>query len=133
MGRRLPAGLPKPRLPLSDESGTFDVAEFARELNGEPSTNVGTRLLFENERVKVWEIALKPGERAPFHRHTHPYFYVCVDPGRVRTRFPNGYYVEGDEEIGGVAFMEHSTENPGIHDLENVGTTTIRYTTVELL
>jgi len=118
---------------VSDGSGTFDPAEFSRELDGPPNDSVGTRLLFENDRVKVWEIALKPGERAPFHRHTHPYFYVCVDPGRVRTRFPNGYYVEGDEEVGGVAFLEHSTEKPGIHDLENVGDTAIRYTTVELL
>jgi hypothetical protein len=118
---------------VGDESGTFDVAEFADELDVEPNFNVGTRLLFENDRVKVWEIALPPGARAPFHHHVHPYFYVCVSPGRVRTRFPNGHYVEGDEEIGGVAFMEHSGEQPGIHDLENVGETTIRYTTVELL
>ena len=118
---------------MSDESGMFDTGEFARELDGEPNDNVGTKLLFETGRVKVWEIALAPGERAPFHRHVHPYFYVCVDAGRVRTRFPNGFYAEGDEEVGNVAFMEHSQENPGIHDLENTGDTTIRYTTVELL
>ena len=117
---------------MSDESGTFDTSEYAKELET-PTEKVGTKLLFENARVKVWEIALKPGERAPFHRHTHPYFYVCVDPGRVRTRFPNGHFVEGDEDAGNVAFMEHSAEQPGIHDLENTGETTIRYTTVELL
>jgi hypothetical protein len=118
---------------VSDESGTFDVAEFARELDGEPNYDVGTRLLLENDRVKVWEIVLEPGQRAPFHWHTNPYFYVCAAPGRVKTRFPNGYFVEGDEEAGGVAFMEHTAAEPGIHDLENVGETTIRYTTVELL
>jgi hypothetical protein len=118
---------------VSDDSGTFDVADFSRELQGQPNYNVGTRLLLENARVKVWEIVLEPGQRAPFHWHTHAYFYVCAEPGRVRTRFPNGYYVEGDEEAGGAAFMEHSEDEPGIHDLENVGTTTIRYTTVELL
>ena len=117
---------------MGDESGTFDLAEFARELE-EPSPDVGTKLLFENDRVKVWEIKLKPGERAPFHRHVHNYFYVCVDPGRVRTRFPNGYYAEGDEDVGNVQFMEHSADSPGVHDLENTGETTIRYTTVELL
>jgi hypothetical protein len=118
---------------MGDESGTFDVTEYDGELNGAPNYNVGTRLLLQNDRVKVWEIVLKPGERAPFHWHTHPYFYVCAAPGRVRTRFPNGYYAEGDEEQGGVAFMEHSPADPGIHDLENTGKTTIRYTTVELL
>jgi beta-alanine degradation protein BauB len=118
---------------MDDGSGQFDVTEFARELAGEPNHQVGTRLLLSNDRVKVWEIVLGSGERVPFHWHTHPYFYVCTSPGRARTRFPNGYYVEGDEDVGGVAFMEHSADDPGIHDLENVGDTTIRYTTVELL
>jgi hypothetical protein len=118
---------------MGDESGTFDLDAFAQELNAEKNFKVGTRMLLENDRVKVWEIVLKPGERAPFHWHTHTYFYVCAEGGRVRTRFSNGYYVEGDEEPGGAAFMEHSSENPGIHDLENVGETTVRYTTVELL
>jgi hypothetical protein len=117
---------------VGDDNGTFDTAEYEREIEA-PTNKVGTTLLFENDRVKVWEIALKPGERAPFHRHVHDYFYVCVDPGRVRTRFPNGYYAEGDEDVGNVQFMEHSENNPGIHDLENTGESTIRYTTVELL
>ncbi|MFN2614305.1 MAG: hypothetical protein ABR552_05730 [Actinomycetota bacterium] len=118
---------------MSDSSGTFDTPDFARELEGEPNFAVGTRMLFENDTVRVWEIELAPGERAPFHWHTHNYFYVCVEPGRARTRFPNGYFAEGDEERGGVAYMEHTAEEPGIHDLENVGEKTIRYVTVELL
>lgn len=118
---------------MADDSGTFDPAAFAGELHGSPNYDVGTRLLLQNDRVKVWEIVLEPGQRVPFHWHVHPYFYVCAAPGRVRTRFANGYLVEGDEEAGGVAFMEHSMEQPGVHDLENVGDTTIRYTTVELL
>jgi hypothetical protein len=117
---------------VSDESGSFDIADFAREID-DPSDEVGTRLLLQNERVRVWEIVLSPGRRVPFHRHVHPYFYVCAAPGRVRTRFPNGYFVEGGEEAGGAAFMDHSADKPGIHDLSNVGDTTVRYTTVELL
>jgi hypothetical protein len=118
---------------MDDEHGTFDPAGFAGELESEPNTNVGTRLLLENDRVKVWEIVLAPGERAPFHRHTHTYFFVCAAPGRVRTRFPNGFYVDGDSEAGECMYMDHSEAEPGIHDLENIGTTTVRYTTVELL
>jgi len=116
-----------------DEHGTFDVAAFAAELGGEPNTNVGTKLLLENDRVKIWEISLEPGDRAPFHWHAHTYFFVCVEAGRVRTHFPNGFYVDGDSEVGECMFMDHSAEEPGVHDLENIGTTTVRYTTVELL
>jgi hypothetical protein len=114
------------------ESGTFDVSAFADEL-ASPSVNVGTTLLFENDRVKVWEIRLEPGQRAPFHRHPHPYFFVCAEPGRVRTRFANGFYADGDAEPGEFMYLEHSEDEPGIHDLENIGDTTVRYTTVELL
>lgn len=118
---------------MSEDSGTFDLTDYAGELEGEPSHDVGTRLLLENDRVKIWEIVLEPGRRVPFHRHVHTYFYVCAAASRVRTRFPNGHYAEGDAEVGEVAFMDHSEEDPGIHDLENVGTATLRYTTVELL
>lgn len=118
---------------MEPEHGTFDVAEFAGELNGDPNPDVGTRLLFENDRVKVWEIKLDPGERAPFHVHTRAYFYVCAEAGRVRTRFPNGFYVDGDAEPGEFMYLEHTHEHPGVHDLENMGDTPVRYTTVELL
>src|SRR5436190_22096975 len=83
---------------MSDEAGTFDVGAFGAELDGEKNYEVGTRLLLENDRVKVWKIVLKPGESAPFHWHTNTYFYVCAAGGRVRTRFSSCHYVEGDLE-----------------------------------
>ena len=43
-------------------------AEFEREAKN-PNPCVGTRLLSENERCRVWTITLKPGERVGFHRH----------------------------------------------------------------
>ncbi|MDQ3253659.1 MAG: hypothetical protein M3R15_07090, partial [Acidobacteriota bacterium] len=36
----------------------------------DPLGAVGTKLLFENARVKVWEFALEPGELIPMHTHT---------------------------------------------------------------
>jgi beta-alanine degradation protein BauB len=113
--------------------GTFDTADFAAELQGEQNSAVGTKLLLENDRVRIWEIRLEPGERAPFHWHTTPYFFVCVEAGRARTRFPNGFYVDDDNEVGETVFLDTDPAEPHVHDLENVGTTTLRFTTVELL
>ncbi|MFY9588575.1 MAG: hypothetical protein WAT66_14110 [Actinomycetota bacterium] len=113
--------------------GSFDIADFAAELDGEQNRNVGTTLLFENERVRVWEIRLAPGERAPFHWHTTPYFFVCVEAGRARTRFPNGFYIDDDNEVGDTVFLDTEPGEAHVHDLENVGSTTLRFTTVELL
>lgn len=118
---------------VEDTSGTFDIASFGDELDGPPNYDVGTRLLFENDRVRVWEIVLAPGARTRFHWHVHPYFFVGATEGRVRTRLANGFYVDGDTEPGEFLYLDHSESDPGIHDLENIGDTTIRYTTVELL
>jgi hypothetical protein len=114
-------------------SGTFDVADYERELGGAQNHNVGTKLLLENDRVRVWEIRLGPGDRAPFHWHTSPYFFVCVEAGRSRSRFPNGYYVDDDSEVGDTVFLDIAPGEPHVHDLENIGSTTLRFTTVELL
>ena len=40
------------------------------------SEKVGTRVLFENDRARVWEQRLAPGESLPGHVHRLPYFYV---------------------------------------------------------
>ena len=42
----------------------------------EISKDVGTELLFENDRVKVWSMALEPGETSPYHQHDNDYVFV---------------------------------------------------------
>jgi len=94
---------------------------------------VGTRLLSESERVRVWEIRLKPGERIGFHRHVLDYFWTAVTPGRARSHQQDGSTVETDYSIGET---RHETYGPGefkMHDLENIGNTELVFTTVEFL
>ena len=52
-------------------------AEFEREKNN-PNPCVGNALVSETERVRVWTIRLKPGERIGFHRHVLDYFWTAV-------------------------------------------------------
>ncbi len=58
-------------------------AEFAREAKN-PNPCVGSTLLSENERTRVWIIRLAPGERIGFHRHVLDYFWTCRLPGWPR-------------------------------------------------
>jgi mannose-6-phosphate isomerase-like protein (cupin superfamily) len=44
-----------------------------------PGEHVGTRLLMENERVKIWEMVLDPGEASPLHRHVRDYVLCIVE------------------------------------------------------
>ena len=48
----------------------------------------------ETERVRVWTIRLKPGERIGFHRHVLDYFWTSVTGGRGRQHVHDGTTVE---------------------------------------
>ena len=116
------------------EEGTFDPADFAEELAAAPTNlAVGTTLWFENERLKVWEVKLQPGERGPFHSHTRNYFWTVVEGGRGLQRLGDGTVLIRDYGVGDTSYLEHTPETALIHDLENIGETVLRFVTVELL
>ena len=94
---------------------------------------VGTRLISETERVRVWEIRLRPGERIGFHRHVLDYFWTAVTAGRGRSRMHDGSTVEKSYFA---RETQHESYGPGkskIHDLENTGDTELVFVTVEFL
>ena len=113
----------------------FDPVDYEHELTQAPTNkNVGTRLWFENEAIRVWEVRLAPGERGPFHAHTRRYFWTVVDAGLGRQRTTaDGSMITREYNVGDTNYSEHSDEDPMIHDFENVGDTEIRFITVELL
>ena len=116
------------------DQGTFDPGEFSGELEAAPANfDVGTAVWFENHRIRVWEILLEPGERGPFHAHTTNYFWTVVEGGRGLQRLTDGTFAVRDYRVGETKFLEHSPETALIHDLENIGSTTLRFVTVELL
>lgn len=113
----------------------FAVEDFAEELEAAPGNfQVGTRLLFENDAVRVWELRLSPGERLPFHCHRTTYYWACVVGGRAIQRFPDGTMHHVEFDVGDVDFLDEARlVREGIHDLENTGDTVCRFTTVEIL
>ena len=55
----------------------------------EPSEQVGTRIMFENDRVRVWDLALAPGESFETHIHRLDYFYIIASGGLIRFADPD--------------------------------------------
>ncbi|MDO8533255.1 MAG: hypothetical protein Q7S17_00740 [Xanthobacteraceae bacterium] len=110
--------------------------EIAAELERERKQNngcVGTYLLSENERVRVWIIRLLPGERIGFHRHVLDYFWTAVTGGRGRQHVHDGTTVEYTYYPGET---RHETYGPGqfkVHDLENLGDSEMIFNTIEFL
>lgn len=49
---------------------------------------VGTRLVFENDRVKVWEFTLEPGQALEAHTHQHDYFFYPIEGGTLEVTRP---------------------------------------------
>jgi hypothetical protein len=113
---------------------TFDPADYAAELAAaHENFRVGTTLLLENERVRVWDLTLAPGERVAFHRHRTSYFYRCHAGGPTLVRAPDGEAVVYESEPDEVTFHAIGPDDVVVHDLENVGETPLSFTTVELL
>ena len=45
--------------------------------------DVATRVVHENERVRIWELTLEPGERSDVHEHTMDYILVFLAGDRI--------------------------------------------------
>jgi len=99
------------------------------------SESVGTRLLFENERVRVWDLVLAPGESTGVHRHTCDYLYVVIGDGTLQTRYADGSSdPPRDMKDGDVRFrsIEGEAEVRPIHEAVNRGNGPWRNIVVEL-
>jgi quercetin dioxygenase-like cupin family protein len=92
---------------------------------------VGSRLVSETDRVRVWSLTLKPNERIGFHTHVLDYFWTAVTGGKARSQYADGRTVEVAYSPGDT---QHHTFGSGefmTHDLENIGDTDLTFTTVE--
>jgi beta-alanine degradation protein BauB len=101
--------------------------------NNQLNPCVGTRLLSQDRRVRVWEVRLKPSERLGFHRHVLDYFWVATTPGKARSNQQDGSVIEATYVAGQTC---HLASGPGefkVHDLENIGDSEFVFTTVEFL
>lgn len=45
------------------------------------SESVGSKVLFENDKVRVWNFELQPGEETVMHRHDHSYIWYAIQGG----------------------------------------------------
>jgi len=95
------------------------------------SSKVGTKLLFENERVRVWDLRLNPGEGTGLHRHESDYLYVVIGDGLLQRVDPDGTRVTPKQmQDGDVVFR--AVGDDCVHEAVNAGETPWRNIVVEL-
>jgi len=74
---------------MKDRLDRFRDAHKGAELGG-----VGGRILFEDDRVRIWELILEPGEASDLHRHDHDYYLVIFSGDQVAGVPPKGSGME---------------------------------------
>ena len=112
---------------ISFLAGVSALAALADEVEASPGAvapsdagAVGTKLLYENERVKVWEFALDPGELIPMHTHAMDYLFHIYQGGVLEVTYPAEAAAPPqrlDLKAGDVRFVKRG----GRHAARNVG------------
>ena len=105
---------------------------FRDEHKNDPRGGVGGQVLFEDERVRIWELVLEPGEASALHLHEHDYYLVIMQGDLVAGVVP--------EETGGESFVGRVPTNGntvaipkgGLEWAYNVGQETYREVIIEL-
>ncbi len=100
--------------------------------DGTENTQVGEQLLLETDTFKVWSIHLLAGQALPFHKHSKRYFYTIKNEGKSRSLYADGSIIETSYKKDDIKYFNYlSEDNYFIHNLENIGDTTLTFTTVE--
>ena len=89
---------------------------------------IGNRVIFENDLVRVWELAVEPGKSKGLHRHDLPYVIVPLTEGRIEIESIDGRVYRPQEKVGEAIWREAGE----VHDLRNLGNATYRNVLVEI-
>ena len=90
---------------------------------------VGTKLIFENERVKVWEFTLAPGESIDSHTHQHDYLFYPMEGSTLEVTRANGRVDRVTLHAGQVYYRAKGDT----HGAKNIGASRYHEVLLELL
>jgi mannose-6-phosphate isomerase-like protein (cupin superfamily) len=122
-----------------EPAGGYDRTTIARgAAHGSPtppSEDVGTKQMFENDRIRVWDLALAPGEQLAKHIHRVDNFYVVISGGLIRFENPDDStdYRDVQFQDDQVTWVNVPPEGKIDNRLTNIGTKAHRNFLIELL
>jgi beta-alanine degradation protein BauB len=98
--------------------------------------DIASKVLMENDKVRVWEMRLAPGEESDLHRHDNDYVMIQISGDKVAAKFePDSGgewaglgYIEGDVAPGNVVWATAG----GIERAVNIGAQEFYEIVVEL-
>ena len=98
-----------------------------------PLGDIGSKLLFEDDEIRIWELRLAPGEVSAPHRHGCDYVIVDVAVDKIAamavpgSTMEYGDYIEAPVEQGRTTFLKQGS----IETAVNVGDKPYRNVLVE--
>ena len=99
---------------------------MARE--NEPLGDIATTVLFENEKVKIWNLVVDPGEASGWHLHPRDYVTVVVEGGGLTVEYDDGTSGVGSTAVG--TWTYHSEHR--VHRVVNHTDTRYKNVLIEL-
>jgi len=85
-----------------------------------------TKVLLDNDQVRVIEVSLKPGDKLPMHSHPANVVYF-VTGGKTKTTTADGKVTETEHKAGEAMWSE-----PITHSNENIGNAATKALVVEM-
>jgi hypothetical protein len=97
------------------------------------SEDLGTKMILETDRIRIWEHRVPAGGTGPTHVHRRPYFSVVVRGTSGDTLDPEGNVLENFTLTPGTVISYGEESLPETHALRNTGDDEILIVTTELL
>jgi len=95
--------------------------------------HVATSVLFENSRIRVWEMILAPGQASDWHTHLHDYVFVNLAPAQASLMRAGREPVSRGLDEGFVQYVAVGRAGEARHQLVNAGSVPLKQVLIELL
>ena len=94
----------------------------------EPLGDIASTVLFENERVKIWNLIVDPGQSSDWHLHGRDYVTIVVEGGGLTVEFEDGTQESSPSDLG--TWRYHGEHK--VHRVHNEGSRRYKNVLVEL-
>ena len=92
------------------------------------ATRNSSKIVLENDKVRVKEAIFMPGEKPGMHTHQFAHVGVVIDGGTLKFNYPDGKTETLELKRGGAGYREANV----IHEAVNMGKTPVRVIEVEV-
>ena len=90
---------------------------------------IATRVIYENDRVRIWNLIVEPGESSDWHLHGNDYITICIEGEGLWLEEGDGARSWQTQEPGKLQWHHEHT----VHRVVNSSNTRYKNVLVELL